>query len=106
VKHDDSVSFIELSFMESPRCLLKNDSSGSGGVIHNGDFVEVLSVDEFFDDRSGMEDSVFEVVEVEVIGLTEEFELPLTLSCKDGGWTATKGSVVEACYVGVVVGEF
>jgi hypothetical protein len=66
----------------------------------------VFGVDEFFDDGSGMEDSIFEVVEVEVIGLTEEFELPLTLSCKDGGWTATEGSVVEACYVRVVVGEF
>jgi hypothetical protein len=71
VKHDDSVSFIELSFMESPRCLLKNDCGSSGGVIHNGYFIKVFGVDEFFDDGSGMEDSIFEVVEVEVIVVGE-----------------------------------
>lgn len=86
--------------------MLENDCGGSGGVINDGDFVNVLSVDEFFDDGSGMEDSFLEVVEIKVVRLTEGFELPLTLSCEDRGRTATESSVVEACYGGVVVGEF
>lgn len=106
VKHDDGVSFIEPSFVESPCGLLEDDSGGGGGVIDDGDFVDVVCVDEFFDDGSGMEDSFFEVVEVEVIWLTKEFELPFTLGGEDGGWTATEGAVVETRDGGVMVGEF
>lgn len=92
--------------MESPGGLLKDDSGGGGSVIDYGDLVDMVGVDEFFDDCSGMEDSFFEVVEVEVIWLTEELELPFTLSCEDGGWTTTEGAVVETRDGGVVVGEF
>lgn len=53
-----------------------------------------------------MEDSSFEVVEVEVVRLTEVFELPLLLSSDDGSGTATKAAVVDASDGGVMVGEF
>lgn len=53
-----------------------------------------------------MEDCRFEMVEVEVIGLTEVFELPIVLSGDDGGRTGTETAVVNASDGGVVVGEF
>lgn len=58
------------------------------------------------DNGAGVVDGGFEVVEVEVIGLTKILELPLLLSRKDGGRTGAEAAVVDARDGGVVVTEF
>lgn len=58
------------------------------------------------DNGAGVVDGGFEVVEVEVIGLTKILELPLLLSGEDGGRTGAEAAVVDARDGGVVVAEF
>lgn len=53
-----------------------------------------------------MEDSGFEVVEVEVVGLAEVGELRAVLRGENGGGAATEAAVVDSRHRGVVVGEF
>lgn len=85
--------------------MLEDDGGGGGGVIDDRDLVDVFGVDEFLDDGSGLKDSVFEVVEVEVVRLAEIFELPVLLGGDDGGGAASKAAVVDTSDGRVVMGE-
>ena len=106
VKHNGNISLIEFSFCEAPCDVLEDDSSCSGGIIDDGDFVEVLGIDEALEEGAGAENAGFEVGEVEVIGLAKELELEVLLGVGNGGRATTKGAIVDASYGGVVVAEF
>jgi hypothetical protein len=41
-----------MTFSEGTANLLKDDGGGSGGVIDKGDLVDVVSIDEVFDDST------------------------------------------------------
>ncbi|KAJ1391781.1 hypothetical protein SESBI_36353 [Sesbania bispinosa] len=83
MEHEDDIPFLEPSFVEGPSGVLEDDGGG-GGIINDGDLVDVFGVDEFLDDGSGLKDSVFEVVEVEVVKLAGIFELSVLLGGDDG----------------------
>ena len=91
--------------MEGPGGLLEDDGGGGGGVVDDGDLVDVLGVDEVFEDGAGAEDPLLELVEVEVVGLPEVAELPAVLGGDDGRRAAPEAAVVDASDGGVVVGE-
>jgi hypothetical protein len=46
MEHDGNIPFIELAFSERPGGILEDDGGCSGGVIDDGDFVEVVGIDE------------------------------------------------------------
>lgn len=71
MEHDDSVAPLESPFREGPSDLLKDDCSGGGGVVDNGDFIDVVRVDDVLDQGSRTENRRLETVEVEMIGLAE-----------------------------------
>ena len=85
---------------------MEDDSSCSGGIIDDGDFVEVLGIDEDLEEGAGAENAGFEVGEVEVIGLAKELELEVLLGVGNGGRATAKGAIVDTSYGGVVVAEF
>lgn len=92
--------------MEGPRRVLEHDGGGGGGVVDDGDLVDVFGVDEVFDYGSRLEDTLFELVEVEVVGLPKELDLPPLLGGDDGGGAAAEAAVVDAGDGRVVVREF
>lgn len=53
-----------------------------------------------------MEDPRLALVEEEIIGLPEEFELIMLLGSDNGGGAATEAAVVDSGYTRLVVGEF
>lgn len=95
MKQDDGVALIKLPFRETATDLLKNYGSGGGSVIDEGYFINIISVDKAFDNIPRVEDSGAESVEVEVIRLLDELELPLSLSSEDGVRTTAEASVVD-----------
>ncbi|RDY14515.1 hypothetical protein CR513_00420, partial [Mucuna pruriens] len=102
VEHEDDVAFLESSFAEVPGSVLEHDGGGGGGVVHDGDLVDVVGVDE----GSRLEDSSLEDVEVEVVRLAEVVQLPPLLLGQDGGGAAPEAAVVDARHGGVMVAEF
>lgn len=97
---------IEFAFSERPSDVLEDDGGCSGGVIDDGDFVEVVGIDEALDDAARLENAWFEFGKVEVIRLAKEFELQLLLGLDNGERTTAKGTIVDASYGGVMVVEF
>lgn len=105
VEHDHGVALVEIALSEGPGDVLEYDGRGGGGVVHEGDLVDVVGVDEVFDEGAGSEEGGLEAVEVEVVGLAEEETLPSELGGKDGGGAAAEAAIVNAGDGGVVVGE-
>lgn len=105
MEHHHNITLLEPSFLEGPRRVLEDDGGGGGGVIDDGDLVDVLGVDEVFDYGSRLQDTLFELVDVEVVGLPEELELPPLLGGDDGGGAASEAAVVDAGDGRVVVRE-
>ncbi|KAA8527848.1 hypothetical protein F0562_035283 [Nyssa sinensis] len=105
VKHHNGVTLLELSLSEGPAGLLQDDGRGGGGVVNDGDLVYVVGVNQVFDYGSGSEDGGFEVVDVESIGLTEEFELPLLLGSDNQGRARPEAAVIDPSDYLVVVKE-
>ncbi|KAG6403994.1 hypothetical protein SASPL_136228 [Salvia splendens] len=73
---------------ESPGGVLEDDGGGGGGVVDDGDFVDVIGVDEVLDEEARLENGRLESVVVEMIGLAEEEELVAVLGGDDGGRAA------------------
>lgn len=105
VEHDGDVALVEEALGEGPGGALEDDGGGGGGVVDDGDLVDVVGVDELFDESPGLENAGLEVVKVEVVGLAEVLELEKLLGLYDGGRTAAEAAVVDAGDGGVVVGE-
>ena len=105
MEHEYDVALLEPSFVEGPGGVLEDDGGGGGGVVDDGDLVDVVGVDEVLDYGARLEDPLFELVEVEVVGLAEVVELPAVLGGDDRGRAATEAAVVDAGDGGVVVGE-
>lgn len=106
MEHDGNVALIEAALGEGPGGALEDYGGGGGGVVNDGDLVDVVGVDELFDESPGLENTGPEVVKVEVVGLAEELELEELLGLHDGGWTGPEAAVVDAGDRWVVVGEF
>lgn len=85
--------------------MLKNNGSSSGGIIYDGDLIYVVGINEVFDDGTGVDDLALEVVEEEIVRLTQEAELPALLGGDDGSRTAAKTAVIDSGDTGLVVGE-
>jgi len=49
VKHEDDITFLESSFAEVPCGVLEDDGGSGGGVVDNGDLIDVVGVDEVLD---------------------------------------------------------
>ncbi|WVZ17896.1 hypothetical protein V8G54_010878 [Vigna mungo] len=88
VKHEDDITFLESSFAKVPCGVLEDDGSIGGGVVDNGDLIDVVGVDE---------DAGFEVIEVEVVGLAEVPELPAVLGSDDGGLKLNFPNFISIC---------
>lgn len=106
VEHDGGISWVKFGFEEGPGDVLEDDGGGGGGVIDDGYLVDVVGVDEGFEEGAGTEDVGFEVVEVEGVGLVKELELVFLLGGDDGRWAGSEAAVVDTGNGGVVVGEF
>lgn len=106
MEHDGDVALVEAALGEGPGDALEDDGGGGGGVVDDGDLVDVVGVDELFDESPGLENAGLEVVKVEMVGLAEEVELDELLGLDYGGRTAAEAAVVDAGDGGVVVGEF
>lgn len=66
----------------------------------------MVCIDELLDYGSGLVDALLELVEVEMVGLGEVFELPPLLGFDDGGRAGAEAAVVDPGDVLVVVGKF
>lgn len=66
---------------------------------------ETCSIDEVLDQGARLEEALVEGVEVEVVRLAEEAELPRTLGCKYGLRAATETAVVDSGDAGGMVRE-
>ena len=97
---------IEFAFSERPGDVLEDDGGCSGGVIDDGDFIEVVGIYEALEEDAGLENARFEFGKVEVIGLAKEFELQFLLGLDNGERATAKGTIVDASYGGVMVIEF
>ena len=97
---------IEFAFSERPGDVLEDDGRCSGGVIDDGDFIEVVGIYEALEEDAGLENARFEFGKVEVIGLAKEFELQFLLGLDNGERATAKGTIVDASYGGVMVIEF
>lgn len=106
VKHNDGIPFVVLALGEGPGGLLEDDGGSGGGVVDEGDLVDAFGIDEVLDYSPGATNPILELVEVEIVGLGEVLELPLSLGLEDRGGTAPEAAVVDAGDAGVVVGEF
>lgn len=65
----------------------------------------MLGIDEVLDYGSGFKNPLLELVEVEVVGLAEELELPLLLGGDDRRRAAAEAAVVDSGNRRVMVGE-
>lgn len=86
--------------------MLKNNGSSCGGVVDDGDLINMVGVDKILNNGAGLNYLRLEVIEEEVIGLAEESELPPSLGGDDGGGAAPEAAVVESGDSGLMVGEF
>ena len=82
--HDDGVPLVEVALSEAPSYVLEDYGGGGGGVINEGDFFDVVGIDEVLDNSSGMEYGLLEVVEEETVRLLKELELPPSLGSENG----------------------
>ncbi|KAF5937243.1 hypothetical protein HYC85_024749 [Camellia sinensis] len=105
VEDDDGVAVLESAFGEGATDVAEDDGGGGGGVVDDGDFVEVVGIDEVLDYGAGVEDAVVEVIEKEGVGLVEEFDLPPSLGGDDGRRAASEAAVVDSGDAGLVVSE-
>ncbi|GER45875.1 tryptophan synthase alpha chain [Striga asiatica] len=105
VEHDNSIALLEAALGKGPTNMLKNNGGGCGGVVHYGNLVNVVGINEILDDGAGMEDLALEVIHEEIVGLAEEAELPPLLGGDDGGRAASEAAVVDSGDAGLVVGE-
>lgn len=85
--------------------MLENDCRRSGGVVDERNFANVVGVNEVLNDEARSEDRWMKGVEIEIVRLAEEEELPLRLGGKDGGGAAAEAAVVDAGDGWVMVGE-
>lgn len=105
VEDENSVAGMKGRGGESPGGVLEDDGGGGGGVVDDGDFVDVVGLDEVLDEDAGLEDGGLEGVVVEGVRLAEEEELVTLLGGDDGGGAAAEAAVVYAGDGRVVVGE-
>ena len=105
VEHDDSVSAPEPGFGEPAADLLEDDSGGGSGVVHEGDLVDVVSVDQVLDYSPRAKNPLPQGVVVEVVGLPEIPELPIPLGGLNGRRAGAEAAIVDPRYALFVVGE-
>lgn len=105
MKHDDSIALLEFALGESPGGLLEHYGGGGGGVVNDGDLVDVVGIDEVLDDGPGMENALFELVEVETVRLGQVRELPPALGLDYGVRARPETAVVDSGDIRVVMGE-
>lgn len=106
VEDEDSVTGLKKGGEKRPSGVLEDDGGGGGGVVNDGDFIDVVGVDQGLNQAAGPEDGGLKGVEVEVVGLAEVQELVALLGSHDGGGAAAKAAVVYPGDGRVVVGEF
>ena len=75
VKHDGGIPTAELPLRESPSDLLQYNGGGGCGVVDDRDLVDVVGVDDVLNYSSGLDDLRLELVEVEIVRLSEPLEL-------------------------------
>ncbi|KAG6388942.1 hypothetical protein SASPL_150379 [Salvia splendens] len=85
---DEGVAGLEGGGGEGPGGVLEDDGGGGGDVVDDGDFVDVIGVDEVLDEEARLENGRLESVVVEMIGLAEEEEPVAELGGDDGGRAA------------------
>ncbi|PON43235.1 hypothetical protein PanWU01x14_275780 [Parasponia andersonii] len=105
VEDEDGVVLGEEATGEGAADVVEDDGGSGGGVVEEGDLVDVVCIDEVLDKGAGAEEGGAEGVEVEVVGLAEEPELPGTLDSEYGFGAATEAAVVDSGDTREMVGE-
>ncbi|PON69578.1 hypothetical protein PanWU01x14_087010 [Parasponia andersonii] len=105
MEHDDGVAFVVLALGEGPGGLLEDDGGGGGGVIDDGDLIHVFGVDQVLDYGPGMEDPLLELIDVEIVRLSQILPLPCPLGLDDETRAGPEAAVVDPGNSRVVVRE-
>lgn len=95
-----------MSADEAAADLLEYDGGGRGGVVDEGDAIDVVGIDEVCDGGARFQDATAEHVEEEFVGLLEKAELACGLRDENRARTASEASIIDPSDAALVVGEF
>lgn len=96
---------MEFTVGEGTAYLLEDDGSSGGGVVDEGDLIHVVSINKVFNNCPRVEYPLAERIEVEIVGLLKELELPLPLGSEHRSGAAPEATVVDSGYARQVVSE-